>query len=765
MESPRSIEEVRVVRCLTGLLAAIALVTMAWLVRVPSPLVAGGAPPYGRLEGRVTDIVTEEPLPGVLVSAAGYAARTDANGHYLLALPEGRYHIRAEAPGYIGMTQAFVLVRAEEARPLDWEMVPEAPDERAEAKIEAKLRGLAQDVSTVQHPEDLPGAVGAAAVTQVPETIRVLMPDGAVVVMALEEYLRGVVPSEMPPTWPREALRAQAVAARSYAATRHAHLDVGADICTTTHCQVWNNRYYDTTDRAVADTRGIVGRYQGNIIYAFFFAHCDGRTRNNEEVWAGAPVPYLRSVPCSCGYTFMWGHGVGMCQEGARAMALQGYSYVDILTHYYTGIEVPPSLTFLTPQDGQRVRGVIRPAVTGSGNITYLAYYVDGALRAQGDASLVWYWNTAAETEGPHTLRAVVNGSQGQGEVSILVWVDNTPPTGAVSSAPWSITPFVTVTISGSEATAIQFSEGWAWEGESLPYWAGTAQVVADPAASGGLALAGLAGQNSPGAWYGPYTCALPPGRDYEVFYRFKTSDRTRSIGLLTIDVADAQGARRYAERPLAAQEFSASGVYEEFSLRFSYGAQAPTCATPTSGDGLEFRTWYSGAGDLYLDRIAAFSAPITLTAAMTASWPLPQEGLHPLTVRLRDVAGNSADFPLTVGVDLTPPQWLTVTPPALWVQDALSGLDPASAAWAASYDGGKTWAPWQPLTVEASVGITAPVQLEAPAPPEGSSARTHLRYRIRDVAGNWVESAPLLIPLDLPPKLWLPLITAKAGG
>lgn len=753
-------------RFLTIFLAAVTLVTMAWLIRIPSPLVAGGAPPYGRLEGRVTDLVTEEPLEGVLISAAGYAVRTDAAGHYLLALPEGRYHVRAEIPGYIGMTQAFTLVRSGEVQALDWEMVPESPSKEAEAKIEAKLRGLAQDISTVQHAEDLPGAVGVAAVTQVPETVRVLMPDGAVVVMDFEEYLRGVVPSEVPPSWPREALRAQAVAARSYAATRRAHLNVGADVCTTTHCQVWNNRYYDTTDRAIADTRGVVGRYQGNIIYAFFFAHCDGRTRNNEEVWAGAPVPYLRSVPCSCGFTFMWGHGVGMCQEGARAMALQGYSYVDILKHYYTGIDVPPSLTFLTPQNGQKVRGVVRPTVSAVGGMTYLAYYVDGTLRAQGDASLAWYWNTTEEADGPHTLRAVVNGSQGQGEVSITVVVDNTPPTGTVFAAPWSTTPLITVTISNSDASAIQFSEGWVWEGEALPYWAGTAQVVADPTASGGFALAGLAGQNSPGAWYGPYTCALPPNRDYEVFYRLKTSNRSLAVGLLTMDIADAQGARRYAERPLAAQEFSANGIYEEFSLRFSYGSQAPTCATPTSGDGLEFRTWYSGAGDLYLDRIAAFSAPISLTAGMTATLPLPsREGMHSLTLRLRDAAGNSADYPLTVGVDMTPPQWLTVTAPALWVWDALSGLDPSTAAWAASYDGAKTWIPWQPLSLGASVGITEPVRLEAPLSTAGSPVATHLRYRIRDVAGHWTESAPVLIPLNLPPRLWLPAIRGNAGG
>jgi len=176
----------------------------------------------------------------------------------------------------------------------------------------------------------------------VPPTIRVLMPDGSVQVMEMEDYVKGVVPVEMGRTRPAEALKAQAVAARSYAATSHAHSDKGADICTTQHCQVWRSAHYAQTDIAVDQTRSEVATYSGEIIRCYYFAHCDGHTRSVVDVWH-QDLPYLVSVPCICGFTFLYGHGVGMCQEGASAMATQGATYQEILKHYYTGIDISPT--------------------------------------------------------------------------------------------------------------------------------------------------------------------------------------------------------------------------------------------------------------------------------------------------------------------------------------------------------------------------------------------------------------------------------------
>jgi hypothetical protein len=174
----------------------------------------------------------------------------------------------------------------------------------------------------------------------IPDKLRIQLPDGRVEAMLLDEYLKGVVPTEMGLKKPLEALKAQAIAARSYAVNTRRHALDGFDLCTKPHCQVWKpkNRYPDS-DQAVDDTAGQVVTYNGQIVAAHFFGHCDGRTRSAEEVWSG-PVAYYQSVPCICGYTKLYGHGVGMCQRGAAAMAEQGASANEILTHYYSGIDV-----------------------------------------------------------------------------------------------------------------------------------------------------------------------------------------------------------------------------------------------------------------------------------------------------------------------------------------------------------------------------------------------------------------------------------------
>jgi hypothetical protein len=174
----------------------------------------------------------------------------------------------------------------------------------------------------------------------VPETLRFQLTDGQIKEMPLDQYLKGVVPTEMGLAKPMEALKAQAIASRSFAVVTRRHARDGFDVCTTTHCQVWNpqNRTPDA-DRAVDETAGLILTYGGNSVAAHFFGHCDGRTRNSEEVWSGV-VAYCRSVPCVCGYTTLYGHGVGMCQRGAAAMAKGGATVEEILQHYYTGTEI-----------------------------------------------------------------------------------------------------------------------------------------------------------------------------------------------------------------------------------------------------------------------------------------------------------------------------------------------------------------------------------------------------------------------------------------
>jgi hypothetical protein len=296
--------------------------------------------------------------------------------------------------------------------------------------------------------------------------------------------------------------------------------------------------------------------------------------------------------------------------------------------------------------------------------------------------------------------------------------------------------------LSAGDATAVQFSNGWTWEGEGLKAQGG--RVVSDAAASGGQALKGLPQDVSGGgriAWYGPYTCILPPGKAYEAAFRLKTPSRAVPGALATLDVSDSQGLRIHTERLLVAADFSRPGEYEEFVLPFTYPNDGATC---TAQNGLEFRTWYRGNGELYLDRVTVWSAPQPMAAAV--SWGVrPQEGPQTVTVRFLDAAGNAADRAVTVRIDSTSPVWLDRGPTWIKVSDPISGLDPASARYAVSEDDGRTWGAWQPITLAVPSGITSTVHLEAP-PGAGPLAR----FRISDVAGNtsWSDGARLILPV-----------------
>ena len=115
--------------------------------------------------------------------------------------------------------------------------------------------------------------------------------------IGLEHYLYGVVPAEMPAGWPAQALRSQAVVARSYALTSlrpSEPFDVYAD----TRSQVYRGVSGETahTTGAVRATRGVVLTFGGRIARTLFHSSSGGRTAAVEEVFGGGPVPYLRSV-------------------------------------------------------------------------------------------------------------------------------------------------------------------------------------------------------------------------------------------------------------------------------------------------------------------------------------------------------------------------------------------------------------------------------------------------------------------------------------
>lgn len=117
-------------------------------------------------------------------------------------------------------------------------------------------------------------------------------------VVSMEDYIRGVVPYEMSPSWPLEALKVQAVCARTYAyANLHKHSRYGFDLCNTTDCQVYfgTNGASSLTDQAVRETTGQVITYDGELIDAVYYASNGGASENSENVWYNA-LPYLRAV-------------------------------------------------------------------------------------------------------------------------------------------------------------------------------------------------------------------------------------------------------------------------------------------------------------------------------------------------------------------------------------------------------------------------------------------------------------------------------------
>jgi stage II sporulation protein D len=123
---------------------------------------------------------------------------------------------------------------------------------------------------------------------------------GAINVVELEDYVRGVLSRESPSAWPLEALKAQAVAARSYVLSTAAHGSV-FDVFDDTRSQAYGGVAAETarTDQAVSATHLQVVLYAGKVAQTFFFSTSGGHTENNEFSSLGfgqPPIPYLRGV-------------------------------------------------------------------------------------------------------------------------------------------------------------------------------------------------------------------------------------------------------------------------------------------------------------------------------------------------------------------------------------------------------------------------------------------------------------------------------------
>ncbi len=130
-------------------------------------------------------------------------------------------------------------------------------------------------------------------------------PKGMVLIniLNLEDYLKGVVPREMAPEifGEPEALKAQAVAARTYAIKNLGlYREFGYDLCDTQKSQVYGGLSAERplTSRAVEETAGEAAFYRGKLINALYTSTCGGKTERSENIFGGTPLPYLAGTEC-----------------------------------------------------------------------------------------------------------------------------------------------------------------------------------------------------------------------------------------------------------------------------------------------------------------------------------------------------------------------------------------------------------------------------------------------------------------------------------
>lgn len=190
---------------------------------------------------------------------------------------------------------------------------------------------------------------------------------GATVVniISIEDYLRGVVGSEIGASSPDESLKAQAIIARTYAYSHKGrHSSDNADVCSTTHCQVYSGMKAEraSVDSAVKATKAYIITHDGNPVTALYFATCGGMTSNNSDVFGGTQLPYLTRVKCdfcSKGSKYRWNQEISV-PELRAALAKEN---VTLGEAYGVRIDAPSQMDrvsymiFQTKNGEQKIKG------------------------------------------------------------------------------------------------------------------------------------------------------------------------------------------------------------------------------------------------------------------------------------------------------------------------------------------------------------------------------------------------------------------------
>ena len=194
------------------------------------------------------------------------------------------------------------------------------------------------------------------------EKIVYLSRNGIVEEIELEKYLMGVVPSEMPVTFELEALKAQAVAARSFVVSRHYQVD------DTTSSQVYKDEetlrnqwqenyeaYAAKIQEAVQSTKNEILMYDEQIVNATFFSSSNGKTNNAQDYWVSA-VPYLVSVDSPWDHQTKEDNTRSASFNWSEVNALLGeVSLIEIMSYYDNGY-VKEVLVNETYYSGREIR-------------------------------------------------------------------------------------------------------------------------------------------------------------------------------------------------------------------------------------------------------------------------------------------------------------------------------------------------------------------------------------------------------------------------
>jgi len=343
--------------------------------------------------------------------------------------------------------------------------------------------GSGEDFSNLAAPVN-DGAVVPLAQKTPTNTIRVKhdgrnhyrdVPEGQIEAIDFETYVKRVVPVEVYASWPAETLKAQAVAARTYAwYYTEAHADWDWDVSDWTDYQVMGSEgeQHPRSNDATDATQGQYIAYQPDVIIAFYSAENGCPTRGMEQ------VDYIQAVddPVSFGQE-RWGHGWGMSQWGAyRWAAWHGWGYQQILAHYYTnvtievpstggplpigGVMLPWSDYFITSNRVYIVANASDEASTVNAVGFYVVTDTTTLLVTDTVVSDGWstVWDVAPLGDTPSkaiTLSLLIADGQGHVESqneTVHIGLDRHPPTDPTAAISDVYTDTITITLSSLSA-------------------------------------------------------------------------------------------------------------------------------------------------------------------------------------------------------------------------------------------------------------------------------------------------------------------------